>query len=94
MFLLEIDELGLTQMDRSLLKIIIENFKGGPVGLETLAVGLSEEKETIEDVYEPFLIQAGLLARTPRGRVVTDEAYQHLRINIPKKQSNENLKLF
>ncbi len=90
MSLLEIDQLGLTQMDRSLLKIIIENFKGGPVGLETLAVGLSEERETIEDVYEPFLIQAGLLARTPRGRVVTEEAYLHLGLSI---KPNDNLKL-
>ncbi len=76
--LLEIDHLGLEPTDRHILSTIIEKFSGGPVGLQTLSAATSEERETIEDVYEPFLIQLGLIARTPRGRVVTPEAYRHL----------------
>lgn len=79
MNLLEIDELGLTEQDRKLLSIIMDNFKGGPVGLNTLAASLSEEEETIEDVIEPYLLQQGLLERTSRGRVVTDKGVSHLR---------------
>lgn len=78
--LLEIDELGLDSSDRDLLTLIIEHHRGGPVGLATLASALSEDIVTIEEVYEPFLIQLGLLARTKSGRIVTDRAYQHLRI--------------
>ena len=77
---LEIDELGLDEIDRKILKTIIEQYKGGPVGLETLAVTIGEEVETIEDVYEPYLIQIGFLSRTPRGRVAMPEAYIHLGI--------------
>lgn len=75
---LEVDRAGLDQMDRRILKTIIEKFSGGPVGIETLAVAVSEEIDTITDVYEPFLIQSGFMARTPRGRVATEHAYRHL----------------
>ena len=74
---LEVDEMGLDYMDRTLLLTIVEKFDGGPVGLDTLAAAISEEKDTIEDVYEPFLIQCGFLERTPRGRKATKLAYQH-----------------
>jgi Holliday junction DNA helicase RuvB len=76
--LMEIDHLGLDNMDRKLLRTIIEKFGGGPVGIETLATAISEEKDTIEDVYEPFLIQKGYINRTPRGRVATKLAYEYL----------------
>ena len=76
--LLEIDELGLDASDRDLLRRIIDHHHGGPVGVETLASALSEDAGTIKEVYEPFLIQLGLLARTKAGRVVTDKAYSHL----------------
>jgi holliday junction DNA helicase RuvB len=76
--MLGVDHLGLNNADRDVLKTIITKFKGGPVGLNTIAVALSEEQETIEDVYEPYLIQLGLLEKTPRGRTVTDKAYEHL----------------
>jgi Holliday junction DNA helicase RuvB len=77
---LEVDEKGLDTSDRSLLLTIIQKFDGGPVGIETLAASTSEESETIEDVYEPYLLQLGFLARTPRGRVATRLAYEHLGI--------------
>ncbi|MBK9710598.1 MAG: Holliday junction branch migration DNA helicase RuvB [Kouleothrix sp.] len=77
---LEIDELGLDENDRRLLRAIIELFNGGPVGLSTLAAALAEEVDAIEDVYEPFLLQLGFLQRTPRGRVATRRAYEHLAI--------------
>jgi Holliday junction DNA helicase RuvB len=73
--LLEIDEKGLDAVDRKLLKMIIEKFGGGPVGVETLAAAMSEEKDTLEDVYEPYLIQNGFIDRTPRGRQATEAAY-------------------
>lgn len=76
---LDVDELGLDQMDRKILEIVIDQFAGGPVGVKTLAVACSEEVRTIEDIYEPFLIQCGFLKRTSRGRVATPRAYQHLR---------------
>jgi Holliday junction DNA helicase RuvB len=75
--LLEVDELGMDAMDRRLLLTIIDKFGGGPVGIETLSSAISEERDTIEDIYEPFLMQRGFLDRTPRGRVVTPRAYQH-----------------
>ena len=75
---LEIDELGLEKYDREILKSIIENFGGGPVGAETLAISIGESIDTLEDYYEPYLIQCGLLQRTPRGRIVTEKAYTHL----------------
>jgi Holliday junction DNA helicase RuvB len=76
--LLEVDELGLDDVDRKILRTIIEKFGGGPVGLETIGAALSEEADTIMDVYEPYLLQLGFLERTPRGRVATPLAYQHL----------------
>ncbi|HDO36425.1 MAG TPA: Holliday junction branch migration DNA helicase RuvB, partial [Nitrospirae bacterium] len=81
---MDVDERGLDEMDRGLLKIIIEKYSGGPVGIETLAASLREDKETIEDVYEPFLLQEGLIERTSRGRLATRGAYEHLRIDIPQ----------
>ena len=81
----EIDELGLDDFDRRLLTSMIYNYGGGPVGLETLAASLGEEAVTIEDFYEPYLMQLGFLTRTPRGRCVTPAAYRHLDIEIPEK---------
>lgn len=78
--LLDVDEMGLDKIDKRILKAIIMNFNGGPVGVETIAHFLSEELGTLEDVYEPFLIQQGFLIRTPRGRIATDKAYQHFGI--------------
>jgi len=78
LLLLQIDELGLSQADRELLSIIIDKFNGGPVGLNTIAAATSEEQGTIEEVNEPYLIQLGLIERTPRGRIVTERAYIHL----------------
>jgi len=84
--LLDIDERGLDAMDRTILSTIIEKFTGGPVGLNSLAVAVSEDSETIEDVYEPFLIQNGLLQRTARGRQVTPEAYKYFGLNMTSDQ--------
>ena len=80
---LEIDHLGLDPVDRRMLGAIIDNYGGGPVGLETLAATIGEESVTLEDVYEPYLMQLGFLTRTPRGRCVTHKAYQHLHKSIP-----------
>ncbi|MBF0344070.1 MAG: Holliday junction branch migration DNA helicase RuvB [Nitrospirae bacterium] len=82
---LNIDEKGLDEMDRRLIQTIIEKYNGGPVGLDTLAASVSEEKDTIEDVYEPFLLQEGLIERTPRGRLATKLAYQHMGSELPYK---------
>ena len=82
--LLEVDELGLDPGDRLLLSAIIENYNGGPVGVETLAALIAEERSTIEDFYEPYLMQIGLLERTSRGRKVTPKAYKHLGKNVPE----------
>ena len=79
---LEIDDLGLDNIDRKILETIIYNYSGGPVGIETLALTIGEEAETIEDVYEPYLMQMGFIARTPRGRIVTPKAYEHLGLKI------------
>jgi Holliday junction DNA helicase RuvB len=81
---LDVDETGLDDMDRKLLSIIIEKFNGGPVGIETIAASLREDKESIEDVYEPYLLQEGLIERTPRGRQATTRAYKHLGLTIPQ----------
>jgi Holliday junction DNA helicase RuvB len=81
--LLEVDDAGFDKMDRSILTTIIEKFSGGPVGVETIAAAVGEEKSTIEDVYEPYLIQEGYLQRTPRGRVATLQAYRHLGLTRP-----------
>jgi len=83
---MEIDEKGFDPMDRKLLLTIIEKFAGGPVGVETLSAAISEEKDTIEDVYEPFLIQGGYINRTPRGRQATALAYQHFGLPLPPDQ--------
>jgi Holliday junction DNA helicase RuvB len=79
----EVDRLGLDKVDRSILDAVINKFGGGPVGLSTLAIAVGEEPETVEDAYEPFLLQIGLLKRTPRGRVATSNAYQHLGLEVP-----------
>ena len=84
---MEIDELGLDAIDRRLLMTMIRNYNGGPVGLETISAAVGEESVTIEDVYEPYLMQIGFLSRTPRGRCVTPLAYQHLGIEQPGQQS-------
>jgi Holliday junction DNA helicase RuvB len=81
---LQIDDLGLDQMDRDLLGIMAQRFDGGPVGLETLAAAISEESDTIMDVYEPYLLKIGFLHRTPRGRVLTRLGYEHLGIDPPR----------
>jgi Holliday junction DNA helicase RuvB len=81
--LLEVDHEGLDRLDREILRVICEKFAGGPVGLSTLAVAVGEEPDTIEDVYEPYLLQRGLLERTPRGRAATRRAYQHLGLDPP-----------
>ena len=83
--LLEVDEHGFDEVDRRLLRTIIENFRGGPVGLNTIAASLSEEKDAIEDIYEPFLMQRGFLDRTPRGRVATARAYAFFGLTAPGK---------
>src|SRR6267142_2404578 len=82
--LLEVDEHGFDEIDRKLLRTIIDKFGGGPVGLNTIAAAISEEKDAIEDIYEPFLIQIGFLDRTPRGRVATRRAYQHFGRAVPE----------
>jgi holliday junction DNA helicase RuvB len=84
---LEIDAEGLDQTDRQILTVIIEKFKGGPVGLNTIAAAISEDQTTLEDVYEPYLMQIGLLARTPRGRVVTESGYRHVGKTPPLVQA-------
>ncbi|MBI4684283.1 MAG: Holliday junction branch migration DNA helicase RuvB [Nitrospirae bacterium] len=80
---LDVDEKGLDEIDRKLLLTIIEKFNGGPVGVDTISAAMREDKETIEDVYEPYLLQEGFLERTPRGRFATKLAFQHLGVNIP-----------
>ena len=83
---MEIDSLGLDSIDRLLLTAMIRNYNGGPVGLETIAAAIGEEAVTIEDVYEPYLMQIGFLSRTPRGRIVTPAGYRHLGIDMPGQQ--------
>ncbi len=89
--ILKIDEYGLDTTDRTLLKLIIEKFDGGPVGIETLAAALGEDVRTLEDVCEPYLMQAGLLQRTPRGRKVSAECYRHLGYKVPQITEQQNL---
>ena len=88
---LKIDEFGLDTTDRTLLRLIIEKYDGGPVGIETIAAAIGEDVRTIEDVCEPFLLQAGLLQRTPRGRKVSPETYRHLGYKIPVSCEQKNL---
>lgn len=90
---LEVDHLGLDSVDRRMLSSIIENYRGGPVGLETLAATINEEAVTLEDVYEPYLMQLGFLTRTPRGRCVTEKAYRHLGLPVKTCQSLEGEQL-
>jgi Holliday junction DNA helicase RuvB len=82
--LLRIDRLGLDDMDRAILMTAIEKFSGGPVGLSSLAVAVGEERQTLEEVHEPFLIQLGFLKRTPQGRMATPLAYRHFGLNAPQ----------
>jgi holliday junction DNA helicase RuvB len=89
--MLDVDEKGFDRMDRKILRTIIEKYDGGPIGIETLAAAVSEEKDTIEDVYEPYLIQEGYLKKTPRGRMVTRRAFEHLGL---KAQPGGQLKLY
>jgi Holliday junction DNA helicase RuvB len=86
--LLEVDAEGLERLDREILRAIVDKFEGGPVGLSTLAISVGEEQDTIEDVYEPYLLQRGLLKRTPRGRVATARAYEHLGLAAPDKSGS------
>jgi Holliday junction DNA helicase RuvB len=86
---LDVDHLGFDHMDQKLIRTIIEKYDGGPVGLSTLAAAIGEEKETIEEVYEPFLIQQGYLLRTPRGRVATRFSYDHFGIPFPRGPQEE-----
>ena len=87
---MNVDKHGLDEMDNKILLTLIEKFKGGPVGINTLSTAVSESPETLEEVYEPFLIQQGFIVRTPRGREVTEMAYKHL----GKNQFNSQNKLF
>ena len=91
---LEIDSLGLDSNDKRMLKTVIEHYDGGPVGLDTLAATIGEESDTIEDVYEPYLMQIGFINRTPRGRIVTKRAYDHFDIPFKQQSSNENVSMF
>jgi Holliday junction DNA helicase RuvB len=88
---MEVDREGLDVMDRKILRVILEKFQGGPVGVETISASVSEERDTIEDVYEPFLIQKGYLKRTPRGRVATPAAWKHLGLAVPKSAIQDGL---
>jgi len=89
--MLDVDEKGFDRMDRKILSTIIEKYDGGPVGIETLAAAVSEEKDTLEDVYEPYMIQEGFLNKTPRGRLATRLAYEHLK--IPYRRSPQQLRM-
>ena len=89
---LGIDDLGLESLDREILTLIIERFHGGPVGIDTIAASIGEERVTIEDVYEPYLIQAGFLHRTQKGRVVSAQAYKHLGIPYDEEEVNSSVK--
>lgn len=91
---LEIDHLGLDSGDKRMLRTVIEHYGGGPVGLDTLAATIGEESDTIEDVYEPYLMQIGFIHRTPRGRVVTKRAYDHFGIPYARENSAENISMF
>jgi Holliday junction DNA helicase RuvB len=84
--MLGVDEHGLDEVDRNLMIALLDKYAGGPVGLGTLAAALSEEEDAIEEIYEPYLMQIGMLDRTPRGRVATPRAYQYFHREIPKRQ--------
>ena len=89
--LLQIDEAGLTASDRKILETIVQKFSGGPVGLSTVAAAISEEESTVEEVHEPYLMQLGLLERTPRGRMATKKTYEHLGLDIPEENQERLL---
>ena len=91
MLALEVDRAGLDHTDRRMLDAMIKKFRGGPVGLETIAASISETRETIEDIYEPYLLQLGFIMRTPRGRVVTEAGYQHMGVAYPKANDTPTL---
>ncbi|MCT7377280.1 Holliday junction branch migration DNA helicase RuvB [Chelativorans salis] len=91
---LEVDALGLDQLDRRYLTMIVENFGGGPVGIDTIAAGLSEPRDAIEDIIEPYLIQQGFIQRTPRGRVLAARAWKHLGLTAPKELTQAQISLF
>jgi Holliday junction DNA helicase RuvB len=91
LFMLDVDQAGLDMMDRKLLQAVLEKFGGGPVGVENLAAAIGEERDTIEDVLEPYLIQQGYLMRTPRGRVATQTAYLHFGLTLPSKNPSGEL---
>ncbi len=91
---LEVDALGLDQLDRRYLSMIAQNFGGGPVGIETIAAGLSEPRDAIEDIIEPFLIQQGFIQRTPRGRVLTANAWRHMGLDAPADLAQQQINLF
>ncbi len=91
---LEVDALGLDQLDRRYLSMIAMNFGGGPVGIETIAAGLSEPRDAIEDIIEPYLIQQGFIQRTPRGRMLTANAWRHLGLEVPRDLAQQQINLF
>ena len=91
--LLEVDQYGLDKIDRRILQTMIVNFQGGPVGLETLAAAIGEDSGTLEDVYEPYLLQNGFLNRTPRGRMASALAYEHLAIRCRRKTEVKGVKI-
>ncbi len=92
--LLDIDESGFDMLDRKLLRTVVENFAGGPVGIDSLAAAVGEERGTIEDVVEPYLIQQGFLMRTPRGRTATPKAWQHFGLAVPQSQDHRQASIF
>ena len=90
--MMEIDELGLDAVDVNILKSMAEKFAGGPCGLETLAATINEDANTIEDVYEPYLLQLGFIARTPRGRVLLQKGYEHIGLTMPEDKKDNGLR--
>jgi Holliday junction DNA helicase RuvB len=89
-----VDNMGLDQLDKRYLTMIALNFGGGPVGIETIAAGLSEPRDAIEDIIEPYMIQQGFIQRTPRGRVLTANAWKHLGLQVPKDLEATQFRLF
>ena len=85
--MLEVDSLGLDEVDHKVLRALVEKFDGGPVGLDTIAAAISEEADTVMDVYEPYLLQLGFVERTPRGRTATRHAYEHLGVPYPRREA-------
>ena len=91
---LGVDDLGLDQLDRTYLSALIKKFGGGPVGVETIAASISEETDSLEDVVEPYVLQCGFIERTPRGRIATPLAYQHLGLQVPAHKQTDQQALF